>query len=273
MSEKEEATLRSTKTFNAAADRFDAPPMSFWNYFGTQTVDRVKLAVGDRVLDVCCGSGASALPAAAIVGAEGSVLGVDLADRLLDLGRVKAQEENLSNINFQVGDFENLGFEDGSFDAIICVFGIFFVPDMAAGLKELWRMVRPGGKLAITIWGSTVFEPANSAFWEIIKEERLDLYRPTPPWQKINSAAALEGFLKDGNLTNIKIETETGYHQINSSEDWWTMVMGGGYRGTIDLLTPDEFDRVKKAMVNFIDDRDIRRLQFEVIYAIATKDK
>jgi ubiquinone/menaquinone biosynthesis C-methylase UbiE len=61
MISKEEATARATAIFNAASDNFDAPVMSFWNYFGQQTIDRVLLKPGDRVLDVCCGSGASAI--------------------------------------------------------------------------------------------------------------------------------------------------------------------------------------------------------------------
>ena len=62
----------------------------------------------------------------------------------------KSRQQGLENIEFRYGDFENLGFPSESFDAIVCVFGIFFVPDMIAAVRELWRMVRPGGKLAIT---------------------------------------------------------------------------------------------------------------------------
>ncbi len=53
-----------------------------------------------------------------------------------------------------------LGFPDGHFDAVVCVFGLFFVPDMEAQVAELWRMVRPGGQLAITTWGPGIFAPA-----------------------------------------------------------------------------------------------------------------
>jgi ubiquinone/menaquinone biosynthesis C-methylase UbiE len=161
----EDAKQRAASTYNTAADAFDDPPLSFWDYFGKKTVDRLSLQTGARVLDVCCGSGASAIPAAEVVGPSGLVIGVDLADKLLELARAKAQHRLLQNISFQCADMLALDYPGESFDAVICVFGIFFVPDMSSAVRELWHFVRPGGKLAITTWGSNVLEPANSAFW------------------------------------------------------------------------------------------------------------
>jgi len=66
------------------------------------------------------------------------------------MARAKATALRLQNIEFRVGDMESLGFADGALDAVVCVFAIFFVPDMVKQVRELWRMVRPGGQLAIT---------------------------------------------------------------------------------------------------------------------------
>ena len=138
----EEAQRRAAFTYNAAADFYDASPLSFWNYFGRQTVELLSLPPGSSVLDVCCGAGASALPAARLVGPRGKVIGVDLAKELLELARAKAAQQHLGNIEFELGDMLSLRFPSGSFDAVVCVFGIFFVPDMAKAVRELWRLVR-----------------------------------------------------------------------------------------------------------------------------------
>ena len=87
----DEARARAARTYNAAADVYDDPANSFWERFGRRTVERLHLREGANVLDVCCGSGVFALPAAAIVGPSGSVVGVDLAERLLENARAKAQ--------------------------------------------------------------------------------------------------------------------------------------------------------------------------------------
>ncbi len=149
----DDAQRRAAFTYNAAADSYDASPLSFWDYFGRRTIELLSLPIGSRILDVCCGTGASALPAAEIVGPTGKVVGVDLSRRLLELARVKAIQQRLANIQFEVGDMLSLRFPAQSFDAVICVFGIFFVPDMVMAVKELWRRVRPGGRLAVTTWG------------------------------------------------------------------------------------------------------------------------
>jgi SAM-dependent methyltransferase len=154
------------KTYNAAADHYDHPAVSFWDRFGRRTVDRLPLISGMTVLDVCCGMGASAIPAAERVGPAGRVIAVDLAEKLLNKGFQRATEQGLTNIEFRRADLESLPFPDQSFDAILCVFGIFFVTDLQRAIRELWRLVRPNGLLAITIWGRGLFEPADGIFWE-----------------------------------------------------------------------------------------------------------
>jgi ubiquinone/menaquinone biosynthesis C-methylase UbiE len=91
MSSTEAGNLKAAITYNAAADHFDDGPLAFWDRYGRRTIERLALAVGASVLDVGCGSGASAIPAAATVGPQGRVLGVDLAERLLALARMKAR--------------------------------------------------------------------------------------------------------------------------------------------------------------------------------------
>src|SRR5271155_2022936 len=100
----EDARNRAANTYNAAADFYDDPANSFWERFGHRTIARLQLHKGAVVLDVCCGSGASALPAAEAVGPSGSVLGVDLADRLLEKARAKAKARGLLNVQFRAGD-------------------------------------------------------------------------------------------------------------------------------------------------------------------------
>ena len=116
------------KTYNAAADHYDHPALSFWDRFGRRTVERLPLAPGMEVLNVCCGMGGSALPAAERVGPSGHVVAVDLAQNLLDKGARRAVERGLANIEFRRGDLERLPFADQSFDAVICVFGMFSFP-------------------------------------------------------------------------------------------------------------------------------------------------
>jgi hypothetical protein len=66
----------------------------------------------------------------------------------------------------------------------MCVFGIFFVPDLHGAVRGLWRLVRPAGFLAITIWGAKLFEPADDKFWEAVRREDPELFKSIKPWNK-----------------------------------------------------------------------------------------
>ncbi len=90
----------------------------------------------------------------------------------MKLGRAKASRAGLSNVEFRCGDMTALGFPEREFDAVVCVFGIFFVPDLAAQVAELRRFSKPGGHLAITTWGPGFFSPVYEVWLEAVREVR-----------------------------------------------------------------------------------------------------
>ena len=187
----DELTRRVARTYSAAADHYERSALGFWDRWGAATVSRLALAPGNTVLDLCCGAGGSAIPAARSVGATGRVLGVDLAVPLLELARAKAARERLTNVEFRLGDATRTGLPSGSFDAVVCVFGVFFAHDMPAFVAEMWRMVRPGGTLAITTWGPGWCEPASTVFWDCVRDVEASLYRAFNPWDEITTPDAL----------------------------------------------------------------------------------
>ena len=262
----DEAKKRAAATYNAAADYFDHPANSFWDRFGRRTVERLALSPGARVLDACCGSGASAIPAAEIVGPNGFVTGVDLAENLLELARVKAKQLHLDNIEFRTGDITQLPFDNAAFDAVICVFGIFFVPDMEAVLRELKRVTR--GKIAITTWGPRVFEPANTAFWNSVRSIRPDLYKGFNPWDRISEVDSLRKLFSAAGLNEVEVVSEAGSQVINKPEDWWAMIMGTGYRGTLEQLSPAELEHVRTENFEFIRSSKLKFVETNVLYAL-----
>jgi ubiquinone/menaquinone biosynthesis C-methylase UbiE len=266
-----QAQAAAAATYNAAADTYDDAANSFWDRFGRRTVDRLALAPGARVLDVCCGSGASAIPAARAVGPTGSVLGIDLAQRMLEIARRKAAQQGLRHVEFRTGDLLALGLPEATFDAAICVFGIFFVPDMAAAVRALWRVVRPGGRLAVTTWGPDFFEPASTAFWDAVRDVAPALHKGFNPWDRITDPASLRELFAEAGIASCEAVAEAGEHPIPSPDAWWTAVLGSGYRGTVDKLDAASAAQVRAANLRFIRERGVKAVQANVVHAIATK--
>jgi SAM-dependent methyltransferase len=246
-------------------------PLSFWERIGGSTVARLGLPAGAHVLDVGCGTGASALPAAQAVGPDGSVLGVDLAGRLLEQGRTKAMNRGLTNVEFRVADMTALEYPDSRFDAVVSVFSIFFVPDMEGLARELWRMVRPGGKLAVTTWGPHIFEPAYSRWLAAIREERPDLHSAFNPWDRITDVESVRRLFRGGGVTDVDIIAEDGIQPLRSAEDWWVIALGSGLRWTIDQMGPEAAARVRADSVRWLIENNVGSVETNAIYAIAHK--
>jgi ubiquinone/menaquinone biosynthesis C-methylase UbiE len=258
-------------TYNTAADLYDAPALSFWDRIGRRTIEQLSPQTGASVLDACCGSGASAIRAAVAVGPSGRVLGVDLAENLLRLGRSKAAQLGLSHAEFRLGDIEALDPARETFDAVVCVLGIFFLPDMSAGARHLWRFVRPGGQMAITTWGPRVLEPGSSAFWLAVRDERPDLYKGYNPWDRINEPAPLAAMLLAGGVEMAEIVVEADVQPLGALEDFWTIALGSGYRSVIEQLDSVSRDRVRNATLDSIGRQKVQSVETNAIYAMARK--
>ena len=265
------AKLKAETAYNAAADYYDAEPMEFWARYGQRTVERLRLWRGAHVLDVCCGSGASALPEARAVCPGGQVIAADLAGELLKLGRAKAQAEGLQCVEFRRGDMTSLNFPDRHFDAVVCVFGIFFVPDMETQVRELWRMVRPGGQLAITTWGPRFWSPAYEIWLEAVRRMRPDLVAAFNPWDRITTPEAVRTLLHEGGAENIDVVPEDGYQTLRTPEDFWTMARGSGLRWTIDQMGTELAGDVQREILDRLAAAGVDRVETNVIYAIAEK--
>src|SRR5499433_2209537 len=258
--------LRAARTYGAAADNYGLPALGFWDRFGAATVSRLRLAAGASVLDLCCGAGASAIPAAHAVGVRGSVLGIDAAQPLLELARARAAREGLANVEFRHSDAVRTGLPDGRFDAVVCVFGVFFAPDMAAFVAEMWRLVRPGGVLAVTTWGPGLFEPANSHFWETVREVEPSLFKAFNPWDEITTPQALAGLFSRAGVPDPAVVAAAGQHQLAHPDRFWDIVLGTGYRATVDALSQEQRDRVRGWLLSELRSRAVTTMRTDVVF-------
>jgi ubiquinone/menaquinone biosynthesis C-methylase UbiE len=112
-----------------------------------------SVARGERVVDIACGTGLVSLAAARAVGPAGQVLGVDLSAGMVDAARQRARDCNMPNATFLRMDAGQLALPGASFDAALCALGLMYVPDPARALAEMRRVLRPGGRVALAVWG------------------------------------------------------------------------------------------------------------------------
>lgn len=114
-----------------------------------RAADRVRLEPGQRALDLCCGTGDLALALAERVGSKGNVTGADFSRPMLELATKKAAADGITQVEFEWADALDLPYEDDSFDAVTISFGARNLADLPKGLAEMYRVLKPGGRLAI----------------------------------------------------------------------------------------------------------------------------
>jgi demethylmenaquinone methyltransferase/2-methoxy-6-polyprenyl-1,4-benzoquinol methylase len=139
--------------FDRVASRYDAlnslMTAGLHHRWRERAADRAELRPGDAALDVCCGTGDLALELAARVAPGGNVVGCDFSEPMLDLAREKAAARSMEGVRFEWADALSLPYDAGRFDAVTVGFGVRNLADLDRGLREMTRVLRPGGRLVI----------------------------------------------------------------------------------------------------------------------------
>jgi len=126
-------------------------PLLFEHY-AADLAARVTVPAGGRVLELACGTGIATERLRAALPDDVAIVATDLNEAMVDLARNK--RGNLANVHYQVVNALDLPFEDGSFDAVVCQFGVMFFPDKPAGAREAARVLKPGGAYTFNVWDS-----------------------------------------------------------------------------------------------------------------------
>jgi ubiquinone/menaquinone biosynthesis C-methylase UbiE len=129
----------------------------FWQKQLKPAQDRMleiaKPVQGEKIIDIACGSGLVSFRAAEQTGKNGFVLANDISDGMIKLCRQIADEKKIANIAFERMDAEDLKIDDNEYDTALCALGLMYVPDPLKALKEMYRVLKPGGRAVALVWG------------------------------------------------------------------------------------------------------------------------
>lgn len=197
------------------------------------------LRVGESVVDVACGTGLVSFPAAAAVGPAGALVGTDLSQAMVDACAAEAGRRGLGWCRFERMDAEKLTLEDGAFDVALCALGLMYCPDPGRALEEMRRVLRPGGRVAVAVWGAR-----DRCGWaEIfpIVDSRVNS-EVCPLFFQLGTGEVLRRSMEDAGLAHVKVERLSTTLRYGSPED----AVGAAFAGGPVALAYSRFDDVTR---------------------------
>jgi SAM-dependent methyltransferase len=186
-------------------------------------LDRALPQAGERVLELACGPGGAGIAAAARVARGGEVVLSDVVPEMTEIAAGRAAALGLENVSARVLDIEDIDQADGSYDVVLCREGLMFATDPARAAREVHRVLRPGGRVAIAVWAGRERNPWLSLVFDAVSEQIGKTVPPpgVPTPFSLGDEAALEALLAGAGLLDVRItELPTPLH-AGSFEEWW----------------------------------------------------
>jgi len=219
------AQKASWNRFSPGWKKWDEVTMAFLAPHGAAIVSHLKPSGADVVLDVAAGTGEPGLSMAAKL-AGGKVVLTDLSDGMLQVARDKATAAGVGNVEFQLADVSELPFEDNTFDAISCRLGYMFFPDMAVATREMARVLKPGGRIATTVWAGPEKNFWVTCMMQNIKKH-IDVPAPAPGAPGMFRCAQpglMTGLFAEAGLKDVVDAEVPGKLDTGSAERYWEMM-------------------------------------------------
>jgi len=199
-------------------------------------IDDARIRAGHRVLDVACGTGEPALSIARRFGPSITVVGVDAAEAMVARARAKARAEALLHAHFAVMHGERLDFASAQFDRVVSRFGLMLFDDPVQGAREIWRVLKPGGRATLAVWGPLEQIETVYSLWRLLGDYLPPTDRPPEPRMSVLGApGALQRALAGAGWTAVRVEPLAVTYRFPNPRAFWDLVTEAGLFK--DLLT------------------------------------
>ncbi|MFZ4156519.1 class I SAM-dependent methyltransferase [Streptomyces pseudogriseolus] len=276
-----------TAAFNGAAATYDRLGVEFFTPMGRRLVQRAAPRPGQRLLDVGCGLGATLLPAARLVGPQGSALGIDIAEAMIEQAGREVERQGIGNVELRVMDGEHPDLPEGSFDLVVGSYSVIFLPDARGALARYARLLRDGGRIAFTspVFSADTFPFLPPLFTRWIPLSLLEhlpaAWHPERLREQLHSwledPADLTAALRTAGFRDVEIADESVDMTAVSGADWVTWSHTQGMRLLWQHLPDEEAAALRTRLTEGLDalrgDDGVIHIDVPVRYVTATVDR
>ena len=221
--------------FDRAAPTYGQVGPAVFAHFGRRLAVLAQIMPGAQVLDVAAGRGALLFPAAEAAGAQGRVVGVDLSVQMVRELSAELAQSGVANAEARQMDAESLQFPDASFDRVLCGMSLFLFPHPERALAEFHRVLKPGGRAAISTLGKLFH-----AQWQWFDELVAAYLPPAPPSDATATAydkpEQLVSALRASGFADVSTFVESAEFVYADAEEWWASLWSHGARAALEAV-------------------------------------
>ena len=215
-----------------------------------EMLERAAPQPGERVLELACGPGGLGIAAAERVAPDGEVVLSDVAAEMTAIAARRVDASGLDNVTTLELDLERIDQPDGSYDLVLCREGLMFAPDPGRAVREIARVLRPGGRVTIAVWGPRERNPWLGLVLDSVSAQ---LGRPVPPPGvpgpfSLADADELAGLLDAAELVEVAVRDLPVPMRVGSFDEWWARTSAlAGPLATILTSLPEPAARALRA--------------------------
>ena len=218
---------------------------------GERLVDALDPQPGETILELACGPGDTGFAAADRLGDRGTLLSTDFAEGMVAAARRRSAELGLTNVEHRVVDGQAIDLPDASVDGVLCRWGYMLMPDPARALAETWRVLRPGGRLAFSVWAEAGDNPWAAAIGKVAVD--LGFAEPPEPDSpgpfRLGDPERVRALVADAGFASHKIEDVPLTWSYAGFEEYWdtSRDLSFSLGTTLMRLDPSEIARLSEA--------------------------
>lgn len=225
LEEIREQQKASWNKFSPGWKKWNDLMMDFLKPVGDEIIRSINPKDADVVLDIAGGTGEPGLTIATML-KGGKVIITDLSENMLEITKENAKQRGISNIETRACDVCELPFADNTFDAISCRFGFMFFPDMLLAAKEMARVLKPGGRIAVAVWNGP-----EKNFWVTVTGDTINRNMQLPAPQpeapgmfRCAKEGLIQGLFQQAGLKNTSEKEVTGKLKSGTTDAYWNMM-------------------------------------------------
>ncbi|GAA2035301.1 class I SAM-dependent methyltransferase [Agromyces tropicus] len=254
--------------FGDASEVFAELDEVLWEPISRATVLRAAPRFDERVLDVCSGDGASALPTAELVGPGGLVDAVDRSEPMAALIRERPGG-HMPWLRVHVADASEWPYT--GYDLVQCVLGVFFFEDVAAGVEHLVQCARPGGRVAVTVWAHGAFDPLPEALVAALDaDEAAPTLDDGPAMPDAETAGSLAHWMAARGLVDVRADLVPRRLDLDPALAW-RLVVGTGMRALLGDLDDAALEAVRDRYLAELAARGVTSVDASTLIAVGRR--